>query len=276
MSDFKSHNHYQLYRYEPSLAAAIVFIVLFACTTVYHSYQLATSRSWYFIPFTLGGVFQIIGYVARAVACSQTRNVPIYSIQTVFILLAPPLYAASIYMSLGRIVSHLRVEGLSIVPLKWMTGFFVAGDVVSFLTQAAGGAIMATRNLHTFKTGEDITMAGLGVQLVFFTFFVFTAINFHRRYRFLSRTTQDRTITRRNNILHITHSWETVLWGLYIASVLILIRSIFRLVEYSQGNGGYLISHEVFMYVFDGTLMLFAMLAMNVFHPSVILTPRTE
>lgn len=135
---------------------------------------------------------------------------------------------------------------------------------------------MATRNIHTFKIGEDITMAGLGVQLVFFTFFVFTAINSHRRYRFLSRTTQDRTITRRNNILHITHSWETVLWGLYIASVLILIRSIFRLVEYSQGNGGYLISHEVFMYVFDGTLMLFAMLAMNVFHPSVILSPRTE
>lgn len=135
---------------------------------------------------------------------------------------------------------------------------------------------MATRKLNSLKTGEHITIAGLGVQLVFFTFFVLTSIIFHHRYRFLVRTTQERTRNRRNKILHITHSWETVLWGLYIASVLILIRSVFRLVEYSQGNDGYLISHEALAYVFDGTLMLFAMLAMNVFHPSMVVSPEDK
>jgi len=64
--------------------------------------------------------------------------VPIYSIQTILILLAPPLYAASIYMVLGRLILHLRAENYSIVPLKWMTGIFVTGDVIAFVMQAAG------------------------------------------------------------------------------------------------------------------------------------------
>lgn len=83
-------------------------------------------------------IVQIIGYIARALSHSNTKSVPIYSIQTILILLAPPLYAASIYMVLGRLISHLRAESYSMVPLKWMTRIFVTGDVVAFVMQAAG------------------------------------------------------------------------------------------------------------------------------------------
>ena len=81
---------------------------------------------------------QIIGYIARAVAHTNTKSVLIYAIQVIFILLAPPLYAASIYMVLGRLILHLRGESYSVVPLKWMTSIFVTGDVIAFLMQAAG------------------------------------------------------------------------------------------------------------------------------------------
>lgn len=40
------------------------------------------------------------------------------------------------------------------------------------------------------------------------------------------------------------------MFGLYICSTLILIRSIFRLIEFVQGDNGFLISHEVYMHVF--------------------------
>jgi hypothetical protein len=60
------------------------------------------------------------------------------------ILLAPPLYAASIYMVLGRTVTYLRAESLSLVPVKWMTKIFVTGDVFSFLLQCAGEYISPT------------------------------------------------------------------------------------------------------------------------------------
>lgn len=129
---------------------------------------------------------------------------------------------------------------------------------------------MASGTISAMKTGEHITIGGLCVQLVFFTFFLITSVVFHLRIR--SRPTQQTLKTRKDHVLRITHTWESVLWALYIASILILVRSIFRLIEYAQGNDGYLISHEVFMYVFDAVLMFFAMVAMNVLHPSVILS----
>jgi magnesium-transporting ATPase (P-type) len=129
---------------------------------------------------------------------------------------------------------------------------------------------MASGTIDAMETGEHITIGGLCVQLVFFTFFVLTSVILHVRIR--SRPTQQAIEVRQDHGLCIARSWESVLWGLYIASILILIRSVFRLIEYAQGNNGYLISHEAFMYVFDATLMFFAMVAMNVLHPSVILS----
>jgi len=55
--------------------------------------------------------------------------------------------------------------------------------------------------------------------------------------------------------------------SLYIVSMLIFVRSIVRVVEYLQGFEGYILSHEVFLYLFDGVPMFLSMLTMNFIHP---------
>jgi hypothetical protein len=35
-------------------------------------------------------------------------------------------------------VTYLHAENLSLVSVKWMTKFFVTGDVISFLMQCSG------------------------------------------------------------------------------------------------------------------------------------------
>jgi hypothetical protein len=55
-----------------------------------------------------------------------------------------------------------------------------------------------------------------------------------------------------------------------VVSVLILARSIFRVVAFIQGFDGYLIGHEVYIYIFDAVLMFIAMICMNWIHPSEI------
>lgn len=45
-----------IYGYNPSLPAAVIFIILFGSSTAYHGYQLAKARCWYFIPFLIGGI----------------------------------------------------------------------------------------------------------------------------------------------------------------------------------------------------------------------------
>ncbi|KOS47830.1 hypothetical protein ACN38_g1129 [Penicillium nordicum] len=263
----EQHN---IYGYNPSLPAAIIFIILFSASTAHHGYQLTKSRCWYFIPFVIGGIFQVIGYICRAASHDNFYGIPLYAMQTLFILLAPPLYAASIYMVLGRTVTYLQAENLSMVPIKWMTKIFVTGDVFSFLLQCAGGGLMSTGG-NMREAGSNITIGGLVVQLLFFGFFVIVTTVFHFRIsrQPTSKSQLDRDQTRGDGWRQ--RNWFTILVGLYIASFLILVRSIFRLVEYKEGYDGYTMTHEVFMYIFDGLLMLITMLVMNVCHPAKVI-----
>lgn len=64
--------------------------------------------------------------------------------------------------------------------------------------------------------------------------------------------------------------WRKHLVTLYAASVLVMIRSIFRVVEYLQGFSGYLLSHEYYLYIFDALLMFCVMVMFNVVHPSEV------
>jgi hypothetical protein len=49
-----------------------------------------------------------------------------------------------------------------------------------------------------------------------------------------------------------------------------MVRSIFRLAEYLQGNNGYLLHHEIFLYVFDALLMFITMVVFNIVHPQEV------
>ncbi|OQD92763.1 hypothetical protein PENSOL_c038G09491 [Penicillium solitum] len=255
-----------IYGYNPSLPAAIIFIILFSASTAHHGYQLTKSKCWYFIPFVIGGIW----YICRAASHDNFYGIPLYAMQTLFILLAPPLYAASIYMILGRTVTYLQAEHLSMVPIKWMTKIFVTGDVFSFFLQCAGGGLMSTGGSMR-EAGSNITIGGLVVQLLFFGFFVIVTTVFHFRIsrQPTSKSQSDRDQTRGDGWRQ--RNWFTILVGLYIASFLILVRSIFRLVEYKEGYNGYTMTHEVFMYIFDGLLMLIAMVVMNVCHPAEVI-----
>lgn len=44
-----------IYGYNPSIPAAVIFIVLFGASTGFHGYQLIKARALYFIPFLIGG-----------------------------------------------------------------------------------------------------------------------------------------------------------------------------------------------------------------------------
>ncbi|KAE8440858.1 hypothetical protein EG329_006375 [Mollisiaceae sp. DMI_Dod_QoI] len=251
-----SDSTYEAYRYYPSLAAAVIFIVLFLCTTSFHLYQLLRTRTWYFIPFVIGGFFEWIGYIGRAISSQQSPNWTIgpYLIQTLLLLLAPAVFSASIYMELGRIILLVDGEKNSIIKRAWLTKIFVLGDVLSFVTQAIGGSIMASGTLSAMQTGAHIIVGGLLIQVLFFGFFITVAVLFDLR---MSK--------------HPTPQWtdpsipsQKHLKVLYIASVLIMIRSVFRVVEYVQGNDGYLLRHEYYLYIFDSVLMFCVMVVFHV------------
>jgi hypothetical protein len=107
------------------------------------------------------------------------------------------------------------------------------------------------------KNGEHIIVVGLFVQIFFFGFFIITASHFYWK---IKKYPIPRSCTPEI-------PWSKHLHVLYLASFLIMIRSVFRLAEYLQGNNGYLLHREIYLYIFDAVLMFITMVTFNVVHP---------
>jgi hypothetical protein len=148
-------------------------------------------------------------------------------------------------MVLGRVIVSIRAERHSIIRVKRLTLLFVMGDVVSFVVQSSGAGLMVMDGM--MKTGEKIIIGGLFVQIIVFGLFIVTSIIFHRRVNKHDPTTSQT----------YGDGWRRTLIMLYTVSMLILVRSVFRAIEYIMGNDGYLLRHEWTLYVFDATLMFF-------------------
>ncbi|PYH32252.1 RTA1 domain-containing protein [Aspergillus neoniger CBS 115656] len=250
-----------LYYYTPSAAAAGIFVVLFGISTVLHFLQLVRTRTWFMIPFFIGGILETIGYVGRLLSSLESPDYSTgsYAMQSALILIAPAFLAASIYMTLGRIIRLVQAEHYSVFKLNWVTKIFVAGDVLSFLMQASGAGLMVSGSSDP-TTGEHIIIGGLFVQIIFFGFFIITALVFQMRLAKAPTSTST----------ELSHIWRRHMNALYISSILIFVRSIVRVVEYLQGYDGYLMKHEVFIYVFDALLMFLAMEVLQFIHPSQV------
>ncbi|KAL2682593.1 hypothetical protein Neosp_007045 [[Neocosmospora] mangrovei] len=257
------------YKYDPSLPAAVIFIVAFGASGFYHAYQVARLRSWYFIPFVIGCAVEAIGYGGRAINASEDTgewSKGPYIIQALLLLLGPPFYAASIYMVLGRLIRLLEADKYSMVRLKWLTKIFLFGDIVSILAQGMGGGMLAGADTKSARDrGQTIIIVGLFVQLIFFGFFGIVAIVFHRRIHNEPTSAS----------LKIHSPWQKLLVILYVSSALIMVRSIFRVIEYIMGEDGELMAKEAYIYIFDATLMLIVSVIFNVFHPSAIINKES-
>jgi len=53
---------YMLFEYQPKKVPAIIFIVLFGISSFLHVFQLIKKRTWYFIPFVIGGIRKSLSY----------------------------------------------------------------------------------------------------------------------------------------------------------------------------------------------------------------------
>ena len=112
----------------------------------------------------------------------------------------------------------------------------------------------------TVKLGNNIILGGLILQVLFFGLFIGVAGTFHKRMR------ADPAAVRSSLLL----PWTRYLLILYLASLLIVVRCVFRIAEYAGGQDGVLLGNEVYLYVFEAVLMFSVMVLFNVQHPSIV------
>ncbi|KAI4859714.1 RTA1 like protein-domain-containing protein [Hypoxylon rubiginosum] len=259
---------FKFYHYDPSFAAAVVFALLFCIATLRHIQLLSKNKTWYFFPFIIGCLFESGGYITRAVSARQTPDWTLmpYVIQSLLTLLGPTLFAASIYMILGRLIRFLEADAYSMIRPRWLTKFFLLGDILSFFGQGGGGGILATAKTESSQSlGNKVILLGLAIQVIFFGLFIIVTLVVHIR---INKGPSPKSLAT-------PAPWQKLLWVLYLTSFLIMIRSIFRMVEYAQGSDGSLLQNETYAYVLDALLMFIVTACFVFFHPSKVLNKES-
>jgi len=224
MSD-DSRPEYVLWPYTPSIAGGVIAAIVFFLLTGVHFWRLFKNRTWFCIPFVVGGLFEGIGYAARAAAHNDTETKTPYIIQSILILIAPILFAASVYMILGRLILRTDSASYSIIRANWVTKMFVTGDILCFFIQSGGaGMLVQAKDADGFKRGENIILGGLILQILIFMFFVVVASIWHRR------------LSAQPTAAAAELPWKRYIWLLYAASVFITVRNLCRVIEYALGK----------------------------------------
>lgn len=224
--------------------AAILFLVLFAV----HLWQVVYRRSWYFLIFPIGLLFEVVGYINRSLSArSDPYNLIYFVLNYFFIVTAPVFLAAGIYVILSALMRKL---GNNAKLILWI---FITSDIVATVTQITGASLIGVKESRKedATTANNILLAGLAFQV--FTMGMYVWIS--SRFIFCAR----------RKLVEIRLATFTI--AFYTATILVYLRTCFRLAETSQGLDGYLSTHEAFFGALEFAPIALAVILLAIWHP---------
>ncbi|QKX62190.1 uncharacterized protein TRUGW13939_09349 [Talaromyces rugulosus] len=278
------------YDYDPSLAAAAIFAALYGVCFIWTTYLWLKHRAWVCLIMVVASAMESVGYIARCISTQNQQNQSIYVLQFSLTVLAPLLVAAFCYILFGRLTylvipRESRTWKVIWVPPRFVTPIFVFFDILALFLQLIG-AVMLTSTDATdanaqdkINRGKDIALIGTIVQLAAFGLFTFVAVRFNftsKRFEksvYQEYNNDSRYNTADEHTLQMERetgdtNWRALLRVVNIATILVLVRTIYRLVEFTEGNKGYVNEHEWCIYIFDALVILPCFALFVLFHPA--------
>lgn len=189
-----------------------------------------------------------------------------YIIMSCCIILAPVGLAFTDYLLVGRLIRTAGRQYSIINPRIVEIGFIIS-DLLSIGIQSAGAGFIssgtAAGDLEKADTGSKILIGGLVINLISFCFFAVVTIALHW------------SIVRRKPDYTGREKWIKMFYALYLSMAILIIRSVYRIIEFQMGFQGYIATHEVYFYVFECLLIIFAFGLFIPLHPGIWLKVET-
>lgn len=265
-------NDWSLYPYDPFKAPPIIFAVLLTGLGVYQFYLSFLKYHWKkFGGFmTWATAVWISGFICRSISVYHLQSVNIFIAQFVLILMGPPLYAASEYFILGRLLAYLPYYA-PIHPGRVLSTFVLLSAIIESLT-ANGAANSAGRGRTPSqrKNGLACLKAALILQCCIEAFFFSLVATLEYRCR---------------KAKQYPRKLRPVFYVLYITSTMITVRCIVRTIEGFEASKcdldgshpycGPLSRHEYFLWIFEIANITLFVILLAIFHPGKYL-PRSS
>jgi hypothetical protein len=132
-------------------------------------------------------------------------------------------------MVMARLIYFLHPDQKAVgIRATWLAKGFVAVDIVAFIIQAAGGAMIADQDdTSVVETGQKIYMAGIAVQLFFVALFITVTFSFHRN---MIRLWDGGKLERPAPVV------IRLIWAIYAVLLLIVVRKFQTLLLISRNQ----------------------------------------
>ena len=209
------------------------------------------------LTITITAILEFAGYTTRVLMLHKP-SVGLYAMMQALLIISPVLLSIVNYIVAGRILRYVDTSKGWLRP-AWVGGIFTASDIICLILQGAGGGMSASQDASQRTLGKNLLLAGLAIQIVFFTMFLCVTIYINRCKVYG---------------LSYDKRFRPVFIGLYSTIGLMYIRNVFRFIEFTQGYDGYLASHETYFYIFDFALIFSSCLLYLCFHFGLYMSPE--
>ncbi|KAF2446176.1 RTA1-domain-containing protein [Karstenula rhodostoma CBS 690.94] len=257
--------------YQPNFAGNTIYGVCFIILLFMQLFFGIRKKTWTYMTAVCLGIFgEIVGYGGRLMLNNNPFDMNNFLIYLVPLTVAPALLTGGIYLCLSRVIVTVGADYSRIKP-KMYTYIFIGCDLLSLILQSIGGAIASMANTTSSRDlGVHIMIAGLISQIISMIIFFALWGDFALRVRKAKSTGNLTGQAPLYESLRADPSFRWFQWTLFVATLLIFIRSVYRVAELWDGFQSHLANDEVTFMIFEGPLIIIALMMMTAFHPGRI------
>ncbi|KAF2093267.1 putative RTA1 domain protein [Rhizodiscina lignyota] len=252
--------------YIPTLAGNTVYVAIFGLILIAQIGLGAWYRTWGFLAgMVFGLILETVGYAGRILMHNNPFDFNNFLIYLICLTIGPAFLSASIYLCLSRIIIVYSPR-LSRLQPRTLSLMFMCFDLVALILQAAGGAIAASADddQNESDTGRNIMIAGLVWQVASLAVFMLLWAD----YLWRLRKSGERVKNEKLRHLRVGfRRFKYFQYALWTATILIFIRSVYRVVELQGGFDGAVANDEVVFMIFEGPMIILATFVLTVLHP---------
>ena len=198
----------------------------------------------------------------------RDQDIDVFIAQYVLLFLGPPLFAGAEYFILGRVLAYVPYY-TPIHPGRVLSTFIMLDTIVEILAVNGASAQATAKTVRARNQGQYRMLVSLILQAVLEVVFLALVNMVERR-------------CRRAKIF--PRNLKIVCYILYVTSLMMLVRCIFRIVEgfelldcsLDRPNCGPVDQHEWFFYVFEVANIFLFVALLTTFPPGKYLPPNEK
>ncbi|KAH7066399.1 RTA1 like protein-domain-containing protein [Paraphoma chrysanthemicola] len=229
------------FHYKPSIAGVVIATIVSSIITGVHVFRFVktfkTTRLKMFVVLSMAAFNEVLSYILRVPGSRSKPSGGLFALSPLLFLITPLMATSVIYFVFFKIATAIAPHN-SPVKLSIMIKLWSANDIVCQLL-ISSGAMVASRGHH--DSGKGILLAGIAIHTVMLGAFVVIVAMWNRR-------------TSSSHVAgspRLSKSAQRDLFAIYLSCGLIVIRGLFRFVEFASGPDGPFQKHEAPFYFYD-------------------------